>query len=160
MKLLSNASVWFPICMYMKRGMVHLFAPQAFKSIAHCVCLTPHRQRVISRIQFFGCILLLLLCLEVWFNIIFSTMAATTNVKASTLPRVAGRIPWQAWTVAAVEFVERFSYYGTSAVFVSEWNLEQHSLACIDCHQTSSRSHFPLAPRRVLDFSRSPVAVP
>jgi hypothetical protein len=187
--------------MYMKRGMVHLFAPQAFKSIAHCVCLTPHRQRVISRIQFCGCILLLLLCLEVWFNIIFSTMAATTNVKASleitkgatatdpipidtsstgsihdehtnllgpfpteeewaTLPRVAGRIPWQAWTVAAVEFVERFSYYGTSAVFVSEWNLEQHSLACIDCHQTSSRSHFPLAPRRVLDFSRSPVAVP
>jgi POT family proton-dependent oligopeptide transporter len=33
-----------------------------------------------------------------------------------TLPRVAGSIPWQAWTVAAVEFVERFSYYGTSAV--------------------------------------------
>ncbi|KAH7355717.1 MFS peptide transporter-like protein Ptr2 [Pyrenochaeta sp. MPI-SDFR-AT-0127] len=35
------------------------------------------------------------------------------------LPRVAGRIPWQAWTVAIVEFVERFSYYGTSAVFVN-----------------------------------------
>lgn len=34
----------------------------------------------------------------------------------ATLPRVAGSIPWQAWTVAAVEFVERFSYYGTSAV--------------------------------------------
>lgn len=41
-----------------------------------------------------------------------------------------GRIPWQAWTVAAVEFVERFSYYGTSAVCMcqptfrsTEWNL-------------------------------------
>ena len=43
-----------------------------------------------------------------------------TEEEWATLPRVAGRIPWQAWTVAAVEFVERFSYYGTSAVFVSE----------------------------------------
>jgi hypothetical protein len=34
----------------------------------------------------------------------------------ATLPRVAGSIPWTAWTVASVEFVERFSYYGTSAV--------------------------------------------
>lgn len=39
-----------------------------------------------------------------------------TEEEWATLPRVAGRIPWQAWTVAAVEFVERFSYYGTSAV--------------------------------------------
>ncbi|KAK6821236.1 MFS general substrate transporter [Apiospora arundinis] len=37
----------------------------------------------------------------------------------ATLPRVAGSIPWTAWTVAFVEFVERFSYYGTSAVFVN-----------------------------------------
>jgi POT family proton-dependent oligopeptide transporter len=43
-----------------------------------------------------------------------------TEEEWATLPRVAGRIPWQAWTVAAVEFVERFSYYGTSAVFVSK----------------------------------------
>jgi POT family proton-dependent oligopeptide transporter len=43
-----------------------------------------------------------------------------TEEEWGTLPRVAGRIPWQAWTVAAVEFVERFSYYGTSAVFVSK----------------------------------------
>ncbi|KAH7406611.1 MFS peptide transporter-like protein Ptr2 [Phaeosphaeria sp. MPI-PUGE-AT-0046c] len=42
-----------------------------------------------------------------------------TEEEWATLPRVAGRIPWQAWTVAAVEFVERFSYYGTSAVFVN-----------------------------------------
>jgi POT family proton-dependent oligopeptide transporter len=39
-----------------------------------------------------------------------------TEEEWATLPRVAGSIPWQAWTVAVVEFVERFSYYGTSAV--------------------------------------------
>jgi proton-dependent oligopeptide transporter, POT family len=39
-----------------------------------------------------------------------------TEEEWATLPRVAGSIPWQAWTVAIVEFVERFSYYGTSAV--------------------------------------------
>lgn len=43
-----------------------------------------------------------------------------TEEEWATLPRVAGKIPWQAWTVAVVEFVERFSYYGTSAVFVSK----------------------------------------
>lgn len=42
-----------------------------------------------------------------------------TDEEWATLPRVAGRIPWTAWTVAIVEFVERFSYYGTSAVFVN-----------------------------------------
>jgi POT family proton-dependent oligopeptide transporter len=39
-----------------------------------------------------------------------------TEEELATLPRVAGSIPWQAWTVAFVEFAERFSYYGTSAV--------------------------------------------
>lgn len=42
-----------------------------------------------------------------------------TEEEWATLPRVAGSIPWQAWTVAFVEFAERFSYYGTSAVFVN-----------------------------------------
>lgn len=42
-----------------------------------------------------------------------------TEEEWATLPRVAGSIPWTAWTVAAVEFVERFSYYGTSAVCTS-----------------------------------------
>ncbi|OAG10772.1 MFS peptide transporter-like protein Ptr2 [Paraphaeosphaeria sporulosa] len=42
-----------------------------------------------------------------------------TEEEWATLPRVAGSIPWTAWTVACVEFVERFSYYGTSAVFVN-----------------------------------------
>jgi POT family proton-dependent oligopeptide transporter len=42
-----------------------------------------------------------------------------TDEEWATLPRVPGRIPWTAWTVASVEFVERFSYYGTSAVFVN-----------------------------------------
>ncbi|PSN62742.1 MFS peptide transporter-like protein Ptr2 [Corynespora cassiicola Philippines] len=42
-----------------------------------------------------------------------------TEEEWATLPRVPGRIPWTAWTVAFVEFAERFSYYGTSAVFVN-----------------------------------------
>lgn len=34
----------------------------------------------------------------------------------ATLPKVPGHIPWTSWTVAVVEFAERFSYYGTTAV--------------------------------------------
>jgi POT family proton-dependent oligopeptide transporter len=48
-----------------------------------------------------------------------------TEEEWKTLPRVPGRIPWQAWTVAFVEFAERFSYYGTSAVFVSKLAADQ-----------------------------------
>lgn len=33
-----------------------------------------------------------------------------------TLRRVAGPLPWPAFTVAFVELCERFSYYGTTAV--------------------------------------------
>jgi POT family proton-dependent oligopeptide transporter len=32
------------------------------------------------------------------------------------LVRVAGPVPWQAYTIAFVEFCERFSYYGTTVV--------------------------------------------
>jgi POT family proton-dependent oligopeptide transporter len=39
-----------------------------------------------------------------------------TEEEFATLPRVPGFIPWTAWTVAIVEFAERFSYYGTTAV--------------------------------------------
>lgn len=39
-----------------------------------------------------------------------------TEEEFATLPRVPGTIPWTAWTVAFVEFAERFSYYGTTAV--------------------------------------------
>lgn len=46
---------------------------------------------------------------------------APTEEEWATLPRVPGSIPWTAWTVAFVEFVERFSYYGTSAV--CKWHL-------------------------------------
>lgn len=42
-----------------------------------------------------------------------------TEEEWATLERVPGRIPATAWTVAFVEFVERMSYYGTSAVFVN-----------------------------------------
>ena len=35
------------------------------------------------------------------------------------LRRVSGQIPWSAYTVAFVELCERFSYYGTTAVFVN-----------------------------------------
>ncbi|KAI5782601.1 MFS peptide transporter [Geopyxis carbonaria] len=36
-----------------------------------------------------------------------------------TLRRISGAIPWTAYTVAFVELCERFSYYGTIAVFVN-----------------------------------------
>lgn len=39
-----------------------------------------------------------------------------TEEEWATLPKVAGSIPWTAWTVAVCEFAERFSYYGTTAV--------------------------------------------
>jgi POT family proton-dependent oligopeptide transporter len=32
------------------------------------------------------------------------------------LARVAGPVPWQAYTIAFIEFCERFSYYGTTVV--------------------------------------------
>ena len=43
-----------------------------------------------------------------------------TEEEWATLPKVPGRIPWTAWTVAICEFAERFSYYGTTAVCKSD----------------------------------------
>ncbi|KAE9362677.1 putative peptide transporter ptr2 [Stipitochalara longipes BDJ] len=42
-----------------------------------------------------------------------------TEEELATLRRVSGQIPWTAYTVAFVELCERFSYYGTTAVFVN-----------------------------------------
>jgi len=42
-----------------------------------------------------------------------------TDEEARTLRRVCGKIPWVAWTIAFIELCERFSYYGTTAVFVN-----------------------------------------
>ncbi|WPH00325.1 peptide transporter PTR2-A [Acrodontium crateriforme] len=42
-----------------------------------------------------------------------------TQEELQTLRRVSGKIPWTAMTVTFVEFAERFSYYGTTAVFVN-----------------------------------------
>lgn len=42
-----------------------------------------------------------------------------TAEELHTLRRVSGRIPWSAYTIAFVELCERFSYYGTTAVFVN-----------------------------------------
>jgi POT family proton-dependent oligopeptide transporter len=39
-----------------------------------------------------------------------------TNDELANLRRVAGKIPWAAYTIAFVELCERFSYYGTTAV--------------------------------------------
>lgn len=39
-----------------------------------------------------------------------------TEEEMETLRRVTGKVPWIAYTVAFVEFCERFSYYGTTAV--------------------------------------------
>ncbi|KAB8205646.1 POT family-domain-containing protein [Aspergillus parasiticus] len=42
-----------------------------------------------------------------------------TDEELRTLRRVCGKIPWTSYTVAFVELCERFSYYGTTAVFVN-----------------------------------------
>lgn len=42
-----------------------------------------------------------------------------TEEEMRTLRRVSGKIPWTAFTVAFIELCERFSYYGTTAVFVN-----------------------------------------
>ena len=39
-----------------------------------------------------------------------------TEEELRTLPRVSGKIPWIAYTVALVELCERFGYYGCSVV--------------------------------------------
>lgn len=82
-----------------------------------------------------------------------------TEEEWATLPRVAGSIPWQAWTVAFVEFAERFSYYGTSAVCeytqhlcASYFNISQSS--------TSSKRICPKGRRPVPVSLSSPDLVP
>ncbi|KAJ5569355.1 hypothetical protein N7450_011841 [Penicillium hetheringtonii] len=42
-----------------------------------------------------------------------------TDEELATLRRVSGSLPWTTFTVAFVELCERFSYYGTTAVFVN-----------------------------------------
>ncbi|EAW22638.1 putative MFS peptide transporter [Aspergillus fischeri NRRL 181] len=42
-----------------------------------------------------------------------------TEEEEHTLRRVAGKVHWTAYTIAFVELCERFSYYGTTAVFVN-----------------------------------------
>ncbi|KXG51710.1 Major facilitator superfamily domain, general substrate transporter [Penicillium griseofulvum] len=44
---------------------------------------------------------------------------APTEEELATLRRVAGKLPIAAYSVAFVELCERFSYYGTTAVFVN-----------------------------------------
>jgi len=48
-----------------------------------------------------------------------SELSEPTSEELQTLRRISGKIPWQAWTITFVEFAERFSYYGTTAVFVN-----------------------------------------
>lgn len=44
----------------------------------------------------------------------------------ATLPRVAGRLPWGAFLVAAVELCERFAYYGLSGPFQNYMSNRHH----------------------------------
>ena len=48
-----------------------------------------------------------------------STTTEPTMEELKTLRRVSGKISWQMMTVTFVEFCERFSYYGATAVFVN-----------------------------------------
>jgi hypothetical protein len=95
-----------------------------------------------------------------------------TEEEWATLPRVPGSIPWTAWTVAFVEFAERFSYYGTSAVCKCSAPFEGQPrpfpiVTCVLANavmpfqsSTSSRKACRLAPTPVPAFSRSPDPVP
>ncbi|KAK6346103.1 hypothetical protein TWF730_010434 [Orbilia blumenaviensis] len=42
-----------------------------------------------------------------------------TEEELATLRRVAGQVPWTAYTIAFVELCERFSYYGVTQVFTN-----------------------------------------
>ncbi|ORY80871.1 POT family-domain-containing protein [Protomyces lactucae-debilis] len=42
-----------------------------------------------------------------------------TDEELQTLRKVAGHIPWQAYSVGFVELCERFSYYGVTAIFTN-----------------------------------------
>lgn len=42
-----------------------------------------------------------------------------TQTELDTLRKVAGKVPWTAYTIAFVELCERFSYYGATAVYAS-----------------------------------------
>ncbi|KAK6540231.1 hypothetical protein TWF694_009047 [Orbilia ellipsospora] len=42
-----------------------------------------------------------------------------TEEELATLRRVAGKVPWAAYTIAFVELCERFSYYGVTQVFTN-----------------------------------------
>jgi len=42
-----------------------------------------------------------------------------TTEELQTLRRISGKIPWQAMSITFVEFAERFSWYGTTALFVN-----------------------------------------
>ncbi|KAL2835682.1 POT family-domain-containing protein [Aspergillus pseudoustus] len=44
---------------------------------------------------------------------------APTAQEFKTLRRIAGKVPWVAYTIAFVELCERFSYYGATAVFTN-----------------------------------------
>ncbi|KAL3467655.1 POT family-domain-containing protein [Aspergillus heterothallicus] len=44
---------------------------------------------------------------------------APTAEEFNTLRRIAGKVPWVAYTIAFVELCERFSYYGATAVFTN-----------------------------------------
>jgi POT family proton-dependent oligopeptide transporter len=42
-----------------------------------------------------------------------------TEEDLATLPRVSGKIPWTAFTIAFVELCERFGYYGCQVLCMS-----------------------------------------
>lgn len=48
-----------------------------------------------------------------------STNSEPTLEEMKTLRRVSGKIGWRAFSITLVEFCERFSWYGTTAIFVN-----------------------------------------
>ena len=68
-----------------------------------------------------------------------------------TLRRVAGPLPWPAFTVAFVELCERFSYYGTTAVCMLPFFSQMNTVILMGQSSTSSSVLSLMARPPVLD---------
>lgn len=75
-----------------------------------------------------------------------------TDEELVTLRRVSDKIPWKIITIAFVELCERFSYYGTTAVFTNyiQWPRPEGSATGANCRDPSSPSCSELVLSRLL----------
>ena len=78
-----------------------------------------------------------------------------TDEELQTLRRVAGKVPWTAYTIGIVELCERFSYYGTTAVCMSTPR-KTLSLAMRNADMAPSRQFHPARSSRRIKYRCRP----